>query len=153
MNNKKYINEIIDYLKKDRPAHAHASMRKYMKHLGYNYYEIEKQPINFNEYQSEATKTAAYPNIGNNIYYPTLGLCGESGEVAEKIKKIFRDDNGIVTNESKLKLEKELGDVLWYVAQLATELDLSLDEIATNNIRKLQSRKERNQLHGSGDNR
>ncbi len=109
--------------------------------------------MNFNEYQIEARKTAVYPNIGNNIYYPTLGLCGESGEVAEKVKKIFRDNNGIVTDESKLKLEKELGDVLWYVAQLATELNLSLDEIATNNIRKLQSRKERNQIHGSGDNR
>lgn len=109
--------------------------------------------MNFNEYQTEARKTAVYPNIGNNIYYPALGLCGESGEVAEKVKKILRDDNNIVTEDSKLKLEKELGDVLWYVAQLATELDLSLDEIATNNIRKLQSRKERNQIHGSGDNR
>ncbi len=109
--------------------------------------------MNFNEYQSEATKTAAYPNIGNNIYYPALGLAGESGEVVGKISKIMRDDNGIVTDESKLKLEKELGDVLWYVSQLATELNLSLDEIATNNIRKLQSRKERNQIHGNGDNR
>ena len=109
--------------------------------------------MNFNEYQTEARKTAVYPNIGNNIYYPALGLCGESGEVAEKVKKILRDDNNIVTEDSKLKLEKELGDVLWYVSQLATELDLSIDEIATNNIRKLQSRKERNQIHGSGDNR
>ena len=107
----------------------------------------------FNEYQSEARKTAVYPNIGNNIYYPALGLAGESGEVVGKISKIMRDDNDIVTEDSKLKLEKELGDVLWYVAQLATELDLSLDEIATNNIRKLQSRKEINQIHGSGDNR
>ncbi len=109
--------------------------------------------MNFNEYQSEARKTAVYPNIGNNFYYPTLGLAGESGEVVGKISKIMRDDNGTVTDESKLKLEKELGDVLWYVAQLATELNLSLDEIATNNIRKLQSRKERNQIHGNGDNR
>ena len=109
--------------------------------------------MNFNEYQIEARKTAVYPNIGNNIYYPALGLAGESGEVVGKVSKIMRDDNNIVTEDSKLKLEKELGDVLWYVAQLATELDLSLDEIATNNIRKLQSRKERNQIHGSGDNR
>lgn len=109
--------------------------------------------MNFNEYQIEARKSAVYPNIGNNIYYPSLGLASESGEVVGKVSKIMRDDNDIVSDDSRLKLEKELGDVLWYVAQLSTELNLSLDEIATNNIRKLQSRKERNKIHGSGDNR
>lgn len=109
--------------------------------------------MNFNEYQRLASTTAVYPRIGNNIYYPALALGGEAGEVCDKISKVMRDYNDKVTNEMKLELEKELGDVLWNLAQLATELDLSLDEIAMNNLRKLQSRKDRNKLHGDGDNR
>lgn len=109
--------------------------------------------MNFNEYQKLASTTAVYPKIGNNIYYPALGLAGEAGEVADKISKVMRDTNDIVTDEMRISLEKELGDVLWFLSQLATELDLSLDEIAENNIRKLKSRKERNKLHGSGDDR
>jgi len=80
-------------------------------------------------------------------------LAGESGEVCGKISKIMRDHNDVITDKMKLELEKELGDVLWNLSQLATELCLSLDEIATNNLRKLKSRKDRNKLHGSGDNR
>lgn len=94
-----------------------------------------------------------YPEIGKNFIYPTLGLAGESGEVAEKIKKVIRDKNGVADEETKEMIKKELGDVLWYVAQLATELGLSLDEIAENNITKLASRLERGVLQGSGDNR
>lgn len=94
-----------------------------------------------------------YPVVGKNYVYPTLGLVGEAGEVAEKVKKIFRDNNGELDAERKTVLEKELGDVLWYLAQLATELGLSLDDIAKNNIAKLQSRKERGMLHGDGDSR
>ncbi len=109
--------------------------------------------MNFNEYQIEARKTAIYPNINKNLYYPTLGLCGESGEVAEKIKKIFRDSNGIVTQEKKNELKKELGDVLWYLSNLSSELELSLEDVAKTNINKLKERKENNKLHGSGDNR
>lgn len=109
--------------------------------------------MNFDEYQKLASTTAIYPIIGNNIYYPALALAGESGEVCDKISKIMRDYNDIVTDEMKLELEKELGDVLWNLSQLATELCLSLDEIATNNLRKLKSRKDRNKLHGSGNNR
>ncbi len=101
MNNKEYIHNIIIYLKDDRPTHAYAEMRRYMEHLGYSENEIEKHNINFIEYQIEARKTAVYPNINNNLWYPSLGLCGESGEVAEKIKKIFRDNNGEVTQEKR----------------------------------------------------
>lgn len=107
----------------------------------------------FANYQSMASTTAVYPNIGSNIYYPALGLAGEAGEVCDKISKIMRDHNDIVSNEMKLELEKELGDVLWFLSQLATELGLFLEDIANNNIKKLQSRKERGKLHGSGDNR
>jgi NTP pyrophosphatase (non-canonical NTP hydrolase) len=109
--------------------------------------------MNFDEYQKLASETAIYPRIGNNVYYPALAMAGESGEVCNKISKIMRDHDDIITDEMKLELEKELGDVLWNLSQLATELDLSLDEIATNNLRKLKSRKDRNKIHGRGDNR
>lgn len=109
--------------------------------------------MTFNDYQQESRKTALYPDLGSNFIYPTLGLAGETGEVAEKIKKIIRDDNGFVSEEKRQEIKKEMGDVLWYLAQLATELNLSLDEIAWYNIEKLFSRKERGALNGSGDNR
>lgn len=109
--------------------------------------------MNFNQYQKESRKTAIYPKKGKNFIYPTLGLVGESGEVAEKIKKILRDDNGLVSKEKKKEIEKELGDVLWYLAQVATELNLSLESVARENLKKLKSRKKRNKISGSGDNR
>ena len=109
--------------------------------------------MQFEEYQKESRKTAIYPNHGENFIYPTLGLVGESGEIAEKIKKALRDDNGEVTEERSRELEKELGDVLWYISQLATELGLSLEEIAAKNLEKLFSRMDRGKLSGSGDNR
>ena len=107
--------------------------------------------MNFDEYQARSGETAIYPDRGSNYIYPTLGLAGEAGEVAEKVKKVIRDKNGIMDQETKGKISKELGDVLWYVAQLATELELSLNDIADANISKLQSRKERGSLSGSGD--
>jgi NTP pyrophosphatase (non-canonical NTP hydrolase) len=109
--------------------------------------------MTFKEYQELAKTTAAYPNIGNNYIYPTLGLAGETGEVAEKIKKVIRDNNGMVDSEKKEEIAKELGDVLWYLAQLSTELKLDFDYIAEKNLEKLKSRQERNRLHGNGDNR
>lgn len=109
--------------------------------------------MTFKEYQEEARKTAIYPNLGNNFIYPTLGLAGEAGEVAEKIKKVLRDSNGVVSEEKKQELTKELGDVLWYIANLSAELGLSMEDVALKNLEKLKSRQERNELHGSGDNR
>jgi len=108
--------------------------------------------MDFISYQKAARSTAIYPNQ-YRIMYPALGLCGESGEVAEKVKKLFRDSNGVLTTEKRQELKKEIGDVLWYCANLAADLDLELNEIATANIEKLQSRKERGVLKGSGDNR
>jgi len=105
------------------------------------------------DYQSRSRVTAVYPNAGDNLLYPTLGLCGEAGEVAEKIKKMVRDDDGILSDERREALSKELGDVLWYLAQLATEADLDLDAIAEANLAKLLSRRDRNVLSGSGDDR
>ncbi len=109
--------------------------------------------MTFNQYQKQSRKTAIYPNKDKNFVYPTLGLVGEAGEVAEKIKKILRDKNGIINNEDKMEISKELGDVLWYIAQLASELNLSLDKIAKENIQKINSRQKRNILRGNGDNR
>lgn len=87
------------------------------------------------------------------IMYCALKLNGEAGEVAEKVGKALRDDRSLITDERRLALIIELGDVLWYIANLADELSVSLDEVARQNLNKLADRKARNVLHGSGDNR
>lgn len=108
--------------------------------------------MNFSDYQAGAAKTAVYPGRGEgNWVYPALGLAGESGEICEKVKKCIRDDGGKMTDERRALLAKELGDVLWYVATLASELGLSMDEIAAGNLAKLAARKTAGTLHGSGD--
>lgn len=109
--------------------------------------------LTFEDYQRRSRRTAVYPDAGKNFVYPTLGLVGEAGEVAEKVKKVLRDKAGTVDAETKDAIVKELGDVLWYVAQLATELGLSLNDIAAGNLEKLLSRMDRGRLHGDGDNR
>ena len=109
--------------------------------------------MNFTDYQQKAKATAKYPVIGHGVIYPTLGLTNEAGEVAGKIKKVFRDKDGIISEETREALKAELGDVLWYLAQVATELNLSLDEIAEHNIAKLLDRQARGKIQGDGDNR
>ncbi len=109
--------------------------------------------MDFNEYQSAARKTAQYPQMGHNLYYPTLGLAGEAGEVAEKIKKLMRDGDGVLTAERREALKKELGDVLWYVAALCSELGLAMDDVAEHNVAKLRDRQDRGAIRGEGDNR
>ncbi len=109
--------------------------------------------MNFSDYQQKAKQTAKYPVIGQGVIYPTLGLTNEAGEVAGKIKKIFRDKDGIISETDREALKSELGDVLWYLSQVATELGLSLDEIAEHNIHKLLDRQARGKIQGDGDNR
>lgn len=109
--------------------------------------------MNFTDYQTKSRATAKYPVIGHGVIYPTLGLVNEAGEVAGKIKKVFRDKDGEISAETRKALKAELGDVLWYISQVATELDLSLDEIAEANIAKLLDRLERGKIQGDGDNR
>ena len=109
--------------------------------------------MEFSEYQKLSRQTAVYPAIGKGFVYPALGLAGESGEVVEKVKKLFRDQAGEVSNDNRQAIAKELGDVLWYLAQLSTELKIDLDEVASNNLEKLKSRLGRNCIQGSGDNR
>ncbi len=109
--------------------------------------------MDFQLYQERCRATARYPDAGANPIYPTLGLCGEAGEVADKVKKVLRDRQGNFSPEVIADLQLELGDVLWYVAQLATELGLELEQIAQANLDKLASRAARNVIGGSGDRR
>lgn len=110
--------------------------------------------MNFNDYQQQATKTAGYPRVdGHGWMYPALGLANEAGEVTGKLKKVIRDNNGVIDDARRQDISKELGDVLWYIAQLATELDIQLGDVAKANIAKLASRQQRGVLGGDGDNR
>ena len=109
--------------------------------------------MDFEEYQKKAKTTALYPDSGNNFVYPTMGLVGEAGEIANKAKKIIRDHNSEIKEQHVEDMKKELGDVLWYVSQVASEFGLKLNDIAEKNIEKLASRKERGQIQGSGDDR
>lgn len=110
--------------------------------------------MNFSDYQSEARKTAIYPKVGEHGWvYPALGLANEAGEVGGKLKKVIRDNNGVVDDERRADISKELGDVLWYISQLASELEIDLEDVAQANLAKLASRQERGQLTGDGDNR
>jgi phosphoribosyl-ATP pyrophosphohydrolase len=109
--------------------------------------------LSANDYQTAALSTAIYPDIGQNFVYPLLGLCGESGEVADKLKKVIRDNDGVLTDPIRDAVALELSDVCWYLAVLAHELDYTLEEIMQMNLDKLNSRQERGVLSGSGDNR
>jgi len=114
---------------------------------------IKDSNITFDKYQNTVRETAFYPNIGNNLSYPALGLAEEAGEVCGKIKKIIRDEGGIVSNEKREEIAKELGDVLFYISSQCWELDLKLSDIANKNIEKIYDRFNRGTLKGSGDNR
>jgi NTP pyrophosphatase (non-canonical NTP hydrolase) len=113
--------------------------------------------MDFNEYQKKSRKTAAYPNVGDNLPYLALGIADEAGEVAGKVKKFIRDHHmqsiADLTDEQKQDLVKEAGDVLWYIAQIATETGYELETLAQMNIEKLYSRLDRDVIGGSGDNR
>lgn len=111
--------------------------------------------MDFNDYQNSTIDTAVYPEAGTGswfaINYTILGLANEAGEVAGKWKKAIRDEvpRDVVIEQ----LKSELGDCLWYAAQLANEAGLNLDDIAEHNLTKLNNRKLAGTLHGSGDNR
>ena len=109
--------------------------------------------MELNDYQRESRKTALYPDVGINAIYPTLGLVSEAGEVADKVKKILRDKKGVFDKDSKDAIKFELGDVLWYISQLSSELGYELEDVANANLQKLNSRKIRGKIQGSGDDR
>ena len=106
--------------------------------------------MDLNDYQKAARRTAIYAE-DHRVIYPALGLASEAGEVAGKIKKVLRDEAGDFARAPVEAIKDELGDVLWYVAVLAGDLGLSLDEIAASNLAKLGSRHDRGRLAGSGD--
>ena len=116
--------------------------------------------MTLDEYQQKALETAVYPQQ-YKIIYPALGINGEAGEVADKVKKIIRDTvimtdaNGsiILPENKRVELAKEAGDVLWYIATLAHDIGFTLEEIGQMNYDKLHSRQQRGMLGGSGDNR
>lgn len=109
------------------------------------------------EYQAQAITTLTgsheYGDITPSLMAQVLGLVGESGEVAEKFKKLIRDQGGKITEDTKAELIKELGDILWYIASVAHLLGTDIETIAATNLQKLKSRQTRGQIHGSGDNR
>lgn len=107
--------------------------------------------MQLNEYQIEASKTAEYPGIGHNPNYPMVGLAGEAGEVLNKWKKVLRGDRSLHNQIDAIK--QELGDVLWYLSQVATELELTLEDIAASNLAKLYDRRDSGAIKGDGDNR
>jgi NTP pyrophosphatase (non-canonical NTP hydrolase) len=108
--------------------------------------------MQFRDYQTQAEATAIYPD-NVKCLYPALGLCGEAGEVAEKIKKLYRDKGGVPDAQFLIGLEKEVGDVLWYLAAICRDFDISLNGCALMNLEKLASRQQRGVLQGSGDTR
>ena len=109
--------------------------------------------MNLNEYQSLALRTARPKNAHDELYHLLLGLCGEAGEIAEKAKKIIRDQDSDFSKLDKEDLIKELGDVLWHIAVLSDYFDIELETVGDVNIKKLASRLERGTISGSGDNR
>lgn len=108
--------------------------------------------MTLNEYQQKALETAIYPEQ-YKVIYPALGLTGEAGEVADKVKKIIRDGNGKLSDEKRKEIAKEVGDVCWYIATMAHDIGYTLEEICQMNYEKLSSRKERGVIGGNGDNR
>jgi len=108
--------------------------------------------LSLDDYQNRARSTAIYPD-SMQVIYPVMELAGEVGEVADKVKKVYRDHGGEFTPEAVEDLKAELGDVLWPLANLCADLDLGLEEVAIGNLEKLRSRQDRGALQGSGDQR
>ena len=111
-----------------------------------------KKVSDLDMYQKVAITTAIYPRE-QAIIYPTLGLTGEAGEVANKVKKIIRDGSDSKDEKLVSEIKSEIGDCLWYIAVLASDFDIKLSDIASSNLEKLANRKKNGTIHGSGDNR
>jgi NTP pyrophosphatase (non-canonical NTP hydrolase) len=141
--------EYLQNLEKLRDIVANDPAPKYFQRC------VESSELTFDLYQTLAMETAVYPGKKEllGLLYCGLGTAEEAGEVAGKIKKVLRDNNGIVDDAQRERIKKEMGDVLWYLAGVAKELGISLGSVARENIIKLQGRRERGTLHGDGDDR
>jgi len=109
--------------------------------------------MHFSDYQKQSRLSAIYPQMGQNFTYSLIGLVGETGEVAEKIKKLIRDKQSKLDNDYRAEIKKEMGDILWYFSQLATDLGIGLEDLVKTNLKKIKSRQVRHKIHGNGDNR
>jgi len=113
--------------------------------------------MKLDEYQEKAKSTDTNPEAKDwndpKLIYKVLGLSGEAGETVDKFKKILRDKDGVMSEDDKMEIVKELGDVLWYLAIISERLGVKLSDVARINNEKLASRAKRNSLHGEGDNR
>lgn len=139
---------------------------------------MPQHDLTFNQYSADVTRHAQYPNEGRNMVYPAMGIVGESGELADKIKKYWRNESAktlekfagsfaamqdhaclnamsakSMPDEFRMEVAKEIGDVLWYLNALAKEINFTLEEIAALNMQKLRDRAERNVIKSIGDNR
>jgi NTP pyrophosphatase (non-canonical NTP hydrolase) len=126
------------------------------KYFSYDRRNVESSnELTFDLYQTLAMETAVYPGKRGllGLLYCGLGTAEEAGEVAGKIKKVLRDNNGVVDGVQRERIKKEMGDVLWYLAGVAKELGINLGSVARENILKLQGRRERGTIHGDGDDR
>ena len=117
-----------------------------------NQWIMEKHAMDFNKYQETAVETAIYPST-HRILYPALGMAGEAGEVANKVKKIIRDGTENLPDDWKDQIAGEIGDVLWYCAALSNDIGIPLALIAAQNRDKLLARKQKGTIQGSGDKR
>lgn len=109
--------------------------------------------MEFSNYQNQAKRTAIYPSAKSiiGLMYVALGLTGESGEIANDIKKTVRDDRGVLNYERQCQIIDEMGDVLWYLTMMCYELDTTLETVALRNLAKLRKRQRDDTLHDSGD--
>jgi len=115
---------------------------------------MSRARLTFEDFQERSKATAIYPVIHEELpLYAVLGLAGEAGEVCEKVKKILRDKGGELDYEDTMAIAKELGDCLWYISQIASDMGLSLEAIACTNLNKIANRQQSNTLSGSGDDR
>lgn len=117
--------------------------------------ESKSYGYDFWDYQKDSSATAVYRDRGGplGLCYLGLGLCGEAGEVAEKLKRVIRDHGGGVDDEQRDAISKELGDVLWYISEICTHLGIQMTDVAVGNVCKLRDRMERGVLGGNGDDR
>jgi len=155
------VEYVQDYLAGDIPRDAIIERAFYAVTSMYPFRAFDAKPwvgnlTDFDVYQERAGSTAIYPSRGKSLCYPALGLAGEAGEVAEKVKKMVRSGRDLFaqpTDEERAAIKKEMGDVLWYVAAVCHEAGLSMSDVARSNLEKLASRKERGVIEGDGDDR
>lgn len=135
------------------PVYCDCEMGKSLKIRNEQWVSRNTQASNLLQYQEQSRKTYKDLEVNSNLTYPVLGMVNEAGEFAGKFKKIFRDKGGVIDDETRLALRDELGDVLWYMTQICTNLGFTLDDLAQVNLEKVLSRLERGTIHGNGDNR